>query len=323
METAARVHTQGTLSTLVTAIHEKASDGHVSRSCISKDASVLSPTVPPAPTSLSASLLSLTPTPLRSKRKVQVAIMKYQFGNYDYKGVDDKWYIPEFDNYEVQGFFFASKGLLRDEDALAMEAYGWKAVVVDLEPGTPYVASERVTTKKHKFCVPAELRTYDFVITHDCDVGANYGVAIPYMLGLMDARGNTALFQLHERGLSTLEEIDLFLREKSHRILTSRNKVIEWRTDVEELVRSQRYDLSGSTYIKANCFAFRPNEPSFLRAGQLIFEKCLLIQRDQFIIPWAVQAARVNYSFVTQNELEAHGFDFPVALRDARTGVFN
>lgn len=204
-----------------------------------------------------------------------------------------------------------------------MEAYGWKAVIVELEPGTPYVASSRVTTKKHKFCVPAELRSYDFVITHDCDVEANYRIAIPYMLGLIEERGNAALFQQHERGLSTLEEIDLFLGEKAHRISTSREKVIEWKGEVEEMIQSQRYDLSGPAYIKGNCFAFRPNDAAFLRAGQRIFEKCLIIQRDQFIMPWAVQEEHVNYSLVSQPELEANGFAFPVLLRDARTGVFN
>jgi hypothetical protein len=143
------------------------------------------------------------------------------------------------------------------------------------------------------------------------------------MLELMEERGNAALFQQHERGFSTLQEIDLFLTEKSHRIETSRQKCIEWRAEVEEFCKSQRYDMSAKAYIKANCFAFRPSDEAFCRAGERIFEKCLSIQRDQFVVPWAVQEEKVDYSLVTTVEMEAHGFTFPVLLRDARTGVFN
>jgi hypothetical protein len=187
------------------------------------------------------------------------------------------------------------------------------------------VASERVTTKKHKFGVPSELRSYDFVITHDCDVDADYRRGVPYMLGLMEARGNAALFQQHERGMSTLEEIDLFLSpKKSHRISTSREQVTAWRQEVEDLCKDPKYDLSGPAYIKGNLFAFCPSDAAFLKAGQRIFAKCLLMQRDQFVMPWALQEESVNYSLVSQVDLEAHGgFVFPNALRDERTGIFN
>jgi hypothetical protein len=130
-------------------------------------------------------------------RKTKVAVMKYQFGSYDYDGVKEEWRIPEFEEYEVQGFFYANKGVLKDEDVEDMKAYGWQAVIIDLAPGTPFVASERVTSKITKWGVPEELRAYDFVLTHDCDVYADYKRAIPYMVGHMEEHHTAALFQRH------------------------------------------------------------------------------------------------------------------------------
>jgi hypothetical protein len=299
-------------------LHETKPDGYVA---LAREPD-FTPSV--TPTSTAPSTPTTLAVKIESKKKIKVAIMKYQFGSYDYKGVNDKWQIPKFDDYEVRGFFYASKGVLSDQDVWDMKAYGWKAIIVGLEPGTPYVADARVTTKKHKFCVPMEVRAFDFVITHDCDVDADYRVGVPYLIELMEERGNAALFQQHERGFSTLEEIDLFLTEKCHRILTSREMVIEWRAEVVELVKSGQFDLSGPAYIKGNLFAFQPDDAAFLKCGQRIFEKCLVIQRDQFIMPWAVQAEKVNYSLVSQPDLDKYGaFSFPVLLRDARTGVFN
>merc|ERR1719408_440777 len=169
------------------------------------DSDDTSSTMTPLSTARAMSSIPSTPTLFvdhASSTKVgkqRVAIMKYQFGNYDYAGTNEMWNIPAFDGYEVDGFFYSSPGVVSNEEALKMQKYGWKSIVVDLEEGTPYVAGARVTTKKFKFTVPIELRDYDFVITHDCDVDADYSIVVPWMLELMEERGNAALFQQHER----------------------------------------------------------------------------------------------------------------------------
>jgi len=254
--------------------------------------------------------------------KTRVALMKYQFGTYDYAGVNEEWRIPEFEKYEVHGFFYSNKGLLKDEDIEAMGAHGWKSIIIDLAPGTPYVASERVTSKITKWGVPKELRAYDFVLTHDCDVHTDYAKFIPYVIGHMEEHETNAFFQRHERKLSCVQEIDLFLREKQWRISTSRDNCIAWKAEIEEKL-SLKYDLSAATFIKTNCFAFRPNDPAFLKAGEATVEKCHKIQRDQFIVCWAVQEYGVKYSMVDEAVVVSHGFDKPKALRDERTGIWN
>jgi hypothetical protein len=118
-----------------------------------------------------------------------------------------------------------------------------------------------------------------------------------------------------------VQEIDLFLNEKQWRISTSRDNCLAWRAELEKL--SSRYDLSAATFIKTNCFAFRPNDPAFLKAGEATVEKCHRIQRDQFILCWAVQEYSVKYGLVDEEVLFSHGIEKPQELRDARTGVWN
>jgi len=256
-------------------------------------------------------------------RSAKVAILKYQFGNYDFQGVDDLWALPKLANIDVSGFFFYSKGSVSDHNLLMMQSHGWMPCLTASHQGNQYVCADRLTAKRTKFVVPDELRQFDMVISHDCDVSVDYGTAVPYLLHKLREDDVTAILQHHFRRRSVLEEIDGFLNDRPWRVSTSRENCIKWRAEVEEMVASGKYKFDGEHYAHANLLVYQPSDPTWHKVGQKIYEKCHFIQRDQFMIPWAVQSEELKYSWTTREELTACGFRFRSKLRHLQTGVFN
>ena len=80
---------------------------------------------------------------------------------------------------------------------------------------------------------------------------------------------------------------DMLTRRASH-IRRSRENVIAWR----EMLR--RSGLTFSAHVEGNLFLYRPESPVVARVFPRIFERCYELERDQFIIPFAIHGeARV------------------------------
>jgi len=253
----------------------------------------------------------------------KVAIMLYQIGKYDFKGISDLWALPKLADVDVSGLFFYSTGSISEQDLDMMRSYGWKPILTALHAETKFVCADRMTAKKLKWGSSNILQKFDVVISHDCDVSANCASAVPYRLRRLRAENTSAILQHHYRRRGLLEEIDGFLNDKPWRIQTSKENCIKWKTEVEDMIASGKYNFDGEHHVLSNVLVYCPRDPCWQRVGQKIYEKCHLMQRDQFSVPWAVQSERLEHSWIDKQELQECGFLFRSKLRHLETGIFN
>jgi len=253
----------------------------------------------------------------------KVGIMKYQIGKYDFEGVDDLWKVPSLDNIQVKAIFFVTKDAIPSCMFPKFKDMGWNIVLVDKEKGTENVCANRLTAKRVKWTPPEQMREFDLVISHDCDTRLDYEIAIPYFISKLNDSSSIALLQKHYRGDTVFQHIDRFLFQNTCRVTTSRNRCLEWRKELLNMSMNQKFNFGSDQLFLSNILVFRPNDSRWLKMGRKIFEKCHFIQRDQFILPWALQSEKVNFLSISRDDLDRFaGFK----MRDQprfKIGTFN
>tara|TARA_Y100000748_G_C15483498_1_gene483842 strand:- start:1023 stop:1340 length:318 start_codon:yes stop_codon:yes gene_type:complete len=88
------------------------------------------------------------------------------------------------------------------------------------------------------------------------------------------------------------------LYDRPHFLKTSAGEVKKWM----QFLKEQNYN--DKDYFETDIFVFKPHAPNLKKFGEYVFSKCHSIQRDQFIVPYALQLFDVDYKFISQASLE-------------------
>jgi len=230
---------------------------------------------------------------LRGCRR-RVAIVTSNFGGYD---------VPYLDTLPacMAGFVYTDKPDLR------LKSPRWGTRVLRL-PGTAKVSAPRLSTKYAKFAAYRELQnsTFDAVLYRDMNVRLQNMSAVFALLRMMENHQIDLLlrdwhFPQAAKGEKRLwwEMNDMLTRRKAF-VARSRDNVLKWRDFLQSLGRTF------PEYAEGNLFMYLPSSPVVARIFEKIFEKCHEIERDQFIIPYAIDnETRVRVNMWLPHHLKA------------------
>ena len=173
---------------------------------------------------------------------------------------------------------------------------GWQAARAEwhvrylLLPGSTHVSPSRLASKYVKFMAFLELAgaAVSAVLYRDMSVRLRRVGAAFELLSRMDALGTDLLLNdwhypnraVGERRLWW--EIDDVLTNRASHVARSRDNVVAWRDTL------RRSGLRFPNYAEGNLLLYRPDAPVVQRVFPKIFAKCYAIERDQFILPWAI-----------------------------------
>ena len=228
-------------------------------------------------------------------KPLKIAVLMYNIGNYDDIKVLFPW-VP----MNIDGYYYVLENDLNKPDRDFITSRGWVVVNTDAVSGTPYITSERLTSKHLKWNSSDAFKSYDFVVTHDASVRINYqGVEcfINKHLGAATVLFKGWPYNIQQfPGPRVYQEINDMLHNRANYISMSRNNVIKWK---EKLHRDIYYD--DVPYFETNVFIFNPNCKMYKQFGRDTFEKCKKIQRDQFIVPFFLQKNKVPFVEIPQH----------------------
>jgi len=247
-----------------------------------------------------------------TKSKFSLCVYIYNIGNYDVQNYNNLK-LPS----DIDGFFYIGEDDVLDPTfESTMKMYGWKIIKTKLEKGTKFVDGPRLTIKKLKFIHPREIKKYDFVVTHDFNKRVNYNKLRTFITNeLIKNNKNTFLKTWPYGKLNNItcekciwDEINSMLNKRKHFITTSKPEVLKWKTFLEDELKSCSF--TDDFYFELNVFIFKPSDKLFQKVCDYTYEKCKLIQRDQFIFPYALQKFNyTNYIQFTETFLK-HAIEF-------------
>lgn len=104
----------------------------------------------------------------RARVGARIVALIYNIGNYDDVSAD----LPKLPS-TVDGFYYTDEELAKQERE-KIEAKGWVVMDAEVQEETPFISSDRITSKYLKWNLSERLSGYDFVVTHDANVRVDY-----------------------------------------------------------------------------------------------------------------------------------------------------
>ncbi len=246
-----------------------------------------------------------------NNHKFSICVYIYNIGNYD-KQNSDNLQLPS----DIDGFFYIGENDVLDPTfERTLKMYGWKILKTKIENGTQFVDGNRLTIKKLKFIHPHEIKNYDFVVTHDFNRRLDYTKIRKFITNeLIFKNKNVFLKSWNKKSeygnceKCIWDEMNSMLNERKHFITTSKPEVLKWKTFLKNELNTGKF--TDKFYFELNLIIFKPSDINFQKVCDYTYEKCKLIQRDQFIFPYALQKFNyTNYIQFTETFLK-HAIEF-------------
>lgn len=236
------------------------------------------------------------------KKKINLGVYIYCFGGYDKLQIDNSYKLPD----NMKGYIYILETDTIDERNL--KKFGWTLVKVKPIKGNQYVNDNRLTSKFYKWCCPPEIKQFDWVLTHDANKIVNYNKVYDWLIRTADDNTDYIMkdwpFMRPGRDKLVLEtrpgrvwiEMNSCFKNRPALIRNSRKNCREWYDYLKSLP-----DYDDVPYFETDIFFYRPNRNYLI--AETMLQKCKLIQRDQFIVPWCFQVNKVNTKVVSRRHI--------------------
>lgn len=214
--------------------------------------------------------------PLSLTNDITIAVYSCNFGNYRNELKTFKLKLDP----KIDYFFFTDKDF---------RLTGWNVMKTPLIPSTPYIDSNRITTKHHKFILPNVLQRYDWVIWIDTSL-SNWSVSYEKCIELIKKNPSIDAFHLTHNVRSTIQE-ELMLTMD----IGVENK------ETGSIYLEKIKDFVSPHPLSSNGFFLRNTNPDTNHAFQNCFQ--LLnqygLRRDQNIYHYAIHETNMKPMMVT------------------------